>query len=1014
MEKRDPIKPRSNSNKFTNNQETLIISTWNIRRGLIVREIELKNMLNDEKIDIMFVTETDTKTLENEKSYQVEGYNTIFPQRKNADSKVRIICLAKINLYARIKIRRDLMSGDFPSIWLELSNGIHKSLLIAGFYRQWSHENLSKAEAEQNGVTIITNQIEAASNEKKDLLIVGDVNLCSKKWKEPNYLNKKIANQLINCLQQNGIVSEIVGTTFMADHMQTNGDTIESNIDHVYASKSVSQRISKIRTLDNSSSDHYPVLVNYQAGRDVTNNNKNSYKKKITKRSLKIFSDDKWNEILNKKDWSKLDDTQNLDDMVVAFTNMVTESLDEIAPIKSFMVKSKYIFGLSQETKDLMKQRDNARKQLSLVSKEQREIWLSKYKKLRNLVNCKVRQESRDYNNNRIDKANDENEAWKITNDIINPNKEINWSMKTNEGDGSIETQDKLVIGNSFNKFFVSKIQNLKDNIDQTLVEDPNVRLRKAVENKKHSFSIKCTDEKTLLTTFKKLKKKKSSGCDGLTQFQLAAGAPNLTKPLVKIFNKSITEGEFPKSWKEAVVTPILKKGDKSLKENYRPVSCLPAAAKLLELLVCNQTTDYMEKNNLLPKSQHGFRSQRSTMSALSEVQQQWALNTEAKEITGILLWDLSAAFDCLDSQILCEKLELYGVTKNSVDWFRSFLTNRTQRVRIDDVLSDLENLLSGVPQGGILSPLLYIIYVADIQLWLKYVKATTYADDTSTSVSHNLLSKVISMLEEDAKNVLAFMASNGLVANASKTALIIMNNGLYKIKDESKVPITIRIGNYTVIQEPNTKLLGVILDEDQKWNTQISKLISSLNSRLYLVKRLSNYISKDRLKKIADSLYMSKLRYGIQLYGNVRVSRDDPENKQLGNIQVAQNKYARFLHGANISDKIKTEIIYKELKILSVNQMMAQIKLQEIWKSQHSETYPIKWVTRNDITHDRRTRASTENVLIETYGGKTLNGTFINDAAKIWNRAPVDIKESTSLYAAKKNIKKFVRSLPI
>jgi hypothetical protein len=210
--------------------------------------------------------------------------------------------------------------------------------------------------------------------------------------------------------------------------------------------------------------------------------------------------------------------------------------------------------------------------------------------------------------------------------------------MNTNEEDGSIETQDKLVIGNSFNKFFVSKIQNLKDNIDQTLVEDPNVRLRKAVENKKHSFSIKCTDEKTLLTTFKKLKKKKSSGCDGLTQSQLAAGAPNLTKPLVKIFNNSITEGEFPKSWKEAVVTPILKKGDKSLKENYRPVSCLPAAAKLLELLVCNQTTDYMEKNNLLPKSQHGFRSQRSTMSALSEVQQQWALNTEAKEITGILL----------------------------------------------------------------------------------------------------------------------------------------------------------------------------------------------------------------------------------------------------------------------------------------------------------------------------------------------------------------------------------------
>ena len=123
--------------------------------------------------------------------------------------------------------------------------------------------------------------------------------------------------------------------------------------------------------------------------------------------------------------------------------------------------------------------------------------------------------------------------------------------------------------------------------------------------------------------------------------------------------------------------------------------------------------------------------------------------------------WDLTAAFDCLDNEILCRKLEIYGFDKNSVNWFKSFLTNRTQRVRIGGCLSHLEKLISGVPQGGILSPLLNITYVADSQLWLKYVFATTYADDTSTSISHRLLSKVIQMLEEDSLNVLA---SNGLV----------------------------------------------------------------------------------------------------------------------------------------------------------------------------------------------------------------------------------------------------------
>ena len=129
-----------------------------------------------------------------------------------------------------------------------------------------------------------------------------------------------------------------------------------------------------------------------------------------------------------------------------------------------------------------------------------------------------------------------------------------------------------------------------------------------------------------------------------------------------------------------------------------------------------------MEENHILPKSQHGFRQHRSTMTALTELQLKWATNTENKEVTGILLWDLTAAFDCLDSEILCRKLEIYGFDKNSVNWFKSFLTNRTQRVRIGGCLSHLEKLISGVPQGGILSPLLNITYVADSQLWLKYL----------------------------------------------------------------------------------------------------------------------------------------------------------------------------------------------------------------------------------------------------------------------------------------------------
>ena len=168
--------------------------------------------------------------------------------------------------------------------------------------------------------------------------------------------------------------------------------------------------------------------------------------------------------------------------------------------------------------------------------------------------------------------------------------------------------------------------------------------------------------------------------------------------------------GVFPEDWKEAAVSPILKKGSAELKENYRPVSCLPVASKVLEKIVTEQMTRFLEVHKLLPDNQHGFREKHSTMTALSSMQKEWTENTESKKKTGILLWDLSAAFDTLDVELLCKKLEIYGFDKMSCKWFASFLSGRSQRVRIGRSLSNRVMLTSGVPQGGILSPIIYHI----------------------------------------------------------------------------------------------------------------------------------------------------------------------------------------------------------------------------------------------------------------------------------------------------------------
>ena len=223
-------------------------------------------------------------------------------------------------------------------------------------------------------------------------------------------------------------------------------------------------------------------------------------------------------------------------------------------------------------------------------------------------------------------------------------------------------------------------------------------------------------------------------------------------------------------------MVPILKKGDPKDPKNYRPVSCLAAASKVLEKIVCDQLTRFVETNKILPDNQHGFRKGRSTMTALSAMQKEWIQNTEQGLTTGVLVWDLSAAFDMIDIELFIRKLTLYGAYQKTRNWFESFLSGRTQRVRIGDALSSPVELASGVPQGGILSPIIFTLYTADLEFWLSTSRAFNFADDTTTDNKSKDKNEVRSKLEVDAKNVLSFMASNGLVANQSKTEFLLLN----------------------------------------------------------------------------------------------------------------------------------------------------------------------------------------------------------------------------------------------
>ena len=991
-----------NKSKKQEKRRSLYIATWNVRSSLLKRENEVLQLLLTENLDILFLTETDTKRI-NACNYKIKGYTT-FMQSSEEDSDldtIRIIALTKEECGVKIEIRNDLMSTSFPSIWLEIQDHSSSKSMIGGVYRQWSNNGISSTALQVEEIETYCEQINRASHPNGRMIITGDVNLDSEKWLADDYGKKRIAGPLLSCLEQNGLEVWPVGKTYQSDRVSADGTVARSALDHVYVSGTIKDV--EVKKLTHSATDHVPVITSYKIHRNNT-----KYTHSITKRSFKNFTTRSWNESLAMQDWLEVNDAEDVDSMVSQFNKNVEQALDRVAPVKSFKIRSNHRFGLSENTKDLMRKRDQVRISVSKASTKEKPTLQKQYKALRNKVTNQIRKENIDFNNNRIENANNEGELWKIANEVMNPKGEVSWKIEKEPGE---EINDDQEVAESFNDFFTEKIVQLKKNIDPSLVTNPLERLREKMKHNKNKLEFKKITQKQLCEHMKKLNKKKSSGLDGLSQENLILGAKHLIAPLTVIVNQSIEEGEFPNEWKEAAVTPVLKKGNPRLLNNYRPVSCLPAASKVLEIVVCSQLSEYLELNKLLPRNQHGFRPRRSTMTAWNEIQLDWAQKTEDGLVTGVLLWDLSAAFDTLDCDGLCDKLQLFGVQQNSVKWVRSFLTGRRQRVKIGSRVSRPRNVPTGVPQGGVLSPLIFVLFVSDLQDWLEHSTAPTYADDTTTGTSGFSLCQVLKNVEEDAYKVLQFMASNGLVANAKKTSFLLLN---YK---QCEPKISVKIGNELVTRESTATLLGIQFQDDQRWKTQIhgkGGVISSLHSRFYIIKRMRSHLSMRAVMKLVDGLFMSKVRYGLQLYGKVRRNEDSPCGEDFKSIQKIQNNLMRYLAGCQLKDKVSIRSLLDKLNMVSVNQLNAQIKLLEMWKSSNIEDYPLQ-LRQTEIREGvRSTRAATKGRPCDIGRTQLTQTTCISDAIKMWNTAPSAITESRSLYQAKREIKKYVKTLPV
>ena len=464
-------------------------------------------------------------------------------------------------------------------------------------------------------------------------------------------------------------------------------------------------------------------------------------------------------------------------------------------------------------------------------------------------------------------------------------------------------------IANCFNNFFC----NIGPDLANSIKEPPGKSYQDYLkQNILSSFAFSTVDTDHVQKMIAELKSKSSFGHDGVSSILLKKLSPEIFKILTCIINQSLMTGIFPDSLKTAKISPIYKKEDPHLTDNYRPISLLPVISKVFEKVAFKQVYDYFNKNNLLYKSQYGFRKKHSTELAGLEFNDKIVNYLDNDQLPLAIFLDLSKAFDTIDHDILIRKLNFYGIAGNSLNWFKSYLTNRKQYVQFKESTSSLSMIKTGVPQGSILGPLLFIIYMNDIAKVTDKFYFTIYADDTTLiapictfSINNKSDYATISRtINSELKLITDWLALNKLSLNAKKTKMMVFHYPQKKISD---MRLALFINRTKIEQVKEFCFLGVVFDECLTWKPHVQKIGGKISIANGTLNRLKKFVPQEILKIIYNSLILPHLNFGILLWGH--------NSKRIFRLQkwavrnVTSSKY-----------NAHTDPIFQKLKLLKLH----------------------------------------------------------------------------------------------
>ena len=439
-----------------------------------------------------------------------------------------------------------------------------------------------------------------------------------------------------------------------------------------------------------------------------------------------------------------------------------------------------------------------------------------------------------------------------------------------------------------------------------------------------NNFSFCATDETNILNLLKSINPSKAPGLDNIAGKFLKEGAVVLARPLTQICNFSISSSIFPDKCKHAKLKPLFKKGPTTEAKNYRPISLLPLVSKIIEKVIHDQTQKYLDENKIIYKYQSGFRPNHSTNSCLSYLCNKVQQGFEKGMLTGMILIDLQKAFDTIDHQIFLKKIKYLGFSNSAINWFRSYLENRTFSVQVEDSLSSPGDLKCGVPQGSILGPLLFLLYVNDMSQAVK-CDLLLYADDSCLVFEGENINEIENRLNNDFNMLCDWFVDNKLSIHfgEDKTKAIVFgtNRKMKNIRE-----LEIKHGDIKIKQYPQVVYLGCILDSRLSGEAMALQALGKINGRLKFLYRKKVFLTPSLKRLLCNALIQPHFDFAcLAWYTNLK--------KELKKkMQTCQNKCIRYCLNMGNRDHIGVQE-FKKINWLPTKERFEQCVLVNIYK---------------------------------------------------------------------------------